>query len=85
MKNIRSNTSEVLKNIPSIDLIILDCYKNHNISFHYSLLKKIVKDEIKSIKSEIINGSIVDNIKDNLYQRIFILQASILLSCFFAK
>ena len=71
MKNIRSNTREVLKNIPSVDLIILDCYKNHNISFHYSLLKKIVKDEIKSIKSEIINGSIIDNIKDNLYQRIF--------------
>ena len=71
MKNISSNTREVLKNIPSVDLIILDCYKNHNISFHYSVLKKIVKDEIKIIKSEIINGSIIENIKDNLYKRIF--------------
>jgi len=70
MKNINSNTREVLKKIPSVDLIILDCYKNHNISFHYSLLKKIVKDEIKFIKSEIINGSITNNIKDDLYKRI---------------
>jgi len=70
MKNINSNTREVLKDIPSVDLIILDCYKNHNISFHYSLLKKIVKDEIKIIKSEIINGSITKDIKDNLYKRI---------------
>ena len=71
MKNISSKTREVLKNIPSVDLIILDCYKNYNISFHYSLLKKIVKDEIKVIKSEIVNGSIIKEIKDNLYKRIF--------------
>ena len=57
MKNINSNTREVLKNIPSVDLIILDCYKSQNISFHYSLLKKIIKDEIKQNKknSKIMN------------------------------
>ena len=71
MKNINPNTREVLKNIPSVDLIILDCYKNYNIPFHYSLLKKIIKDEIKFIKSEIINGSMINDIKDNLYKRIF--------------
>ena len=71
MKNINSNTREVLKNIPSVDLIILDCYKKHTISFHYSLLKKIVKDEIKVIKSEITSGSIIKDIRDTLYKRIF--------------
>ena len=67
MKNINPNTREVLKNIPSVDSIVLDCYKSHNITFHYSLLKKIIKDEIKFIKSEIVNGSIINNVKDDLY------------------
>ena len=33
MSNINSNTREVLKNIPSVDSIILDCYKNYKIPF----------------------------------------------------
>ena len=52
MKNINSNTREVLKKIPSVDYIILDCYKSFDICFHYSLLKKIVKTEIKTVKTE---------------------------------
>ena len=55
MSNINSNTREVLKNIPAVDQVILDCYKKFNIPFHYSILKKIIKEEIRYIKSEIIN------------------------------
>ena len=40
MKNIKPNTREVLKNIPAVDQIVLYCYKNIDIPFHYSLLKK---------------------------------------------
>ena len=71
MTNINSKTREVLKNIPAVDHLILDCYKNNNITFHYSIIKKIVKQEIKTIKSEIINGSIVKDIKKVLYRRIY--------------
>ena len=70
MKKITTNTREVLKNIPAVDHIILDCYKNFNIPFHYSLVKKIVKIEINSIKSQILKGNITKDIKKNLYQNI---------------
>ena len=71
MKNINSSTREVLKKIPSVDYIILDCYKNFDIQFHYSLLKKIIKTEIKIVKSEILNGKKVEDLKKYLYNNIF--------------
>ena len=71
MKNINTNTREVLKSIPSVDLIILDCYKKFNITFPYLLLKKVVKDEIKSIKSEIVSENIITNVKERLYKNIY--------------
>ena len=67
MKNINSKTREVLKKIPAVDRIILDCYKRNDITFHYSIIKKLVKQEIKTIKSEIINGCIEKDIKENIY------------------
>ena len=70
MKNINSKTREVLKKIPAVDRIILDCYKRNDITFHYSIIKKLVKQEIKTIKSEIINGYIEKDIKENIYNRI---------------
>ena len=71
MKNIKQNTREVLKNIPAVDQIILYCYKNVDIPFHYSLLKKIIKLEIKSFKSRILDGDKINDIKKNLYKSIF--------------
>ena len=70
MKNINSQTREVLKKIPAVDHIILDCYKRHNITFDYSVIKKLVKQEIKNVKHDIINGSIEKNIKENICNRI---------------
>tara|TARA_Y100001970_G_scaffold294115_1_gene447057 strand:- start:14087 stop:15490 length:1404 start_codon:yes stop_codon:yes gene_type:complete len=70
MNKINSKTREVLKSIPAVDHIILDCYKNNNITFHYSIIKNLVKQEIKNIKTDIINGVLKENIKENLYNRI---------------
>ncbi len=71
MKNIKFNTREVLKNIPAVDHIVLYCYKNIDVPFHYSLLKKIIKSEIKLLKSKILNGDEIINVKKLLYESIF--------------
>ena len=72
MSNINANAREALKTIPAVDHVILDCYKKFKISFHYSILKKIINQEIKSIKSEIINASVVkDDVKNILYKRVY--------------
>ena len=72
MNNINSNTREVLKLIPSVDCIVLDCYNNCNIPFPHSVLKKIIKEEIKFIKLEIIDGNIIEDVKDCLYKSIYL-------------
>ena len=73
MSNINANAREALKTIPAVDHVILDCYKKFKISFHYSILKKIINQEIKSIKSEIINASIVkDDVKNTLYKKVYV-------------
>ena len=70
MTNINSKTREALKLIPSVDSIILDLYEKFKISFHYSIVKNIVKKEIKSLKSEILDGIVINNIKQTLYKKI---------------
>ena len=72
MTNINTKTREALKLIPSVDSIILDFYKKFKISFHYSLVKKIIKDEIRFLKSEILSGIIINDVKQHLYEKISI-------------
>ena len=71
MSNINANARGALKTIPAVDHVILDCYKKFNIPFHYSILKKIIKEEIRYIKSEIINKSITKDVKNILYKRVY--------------
>ena len=71
MSNINSNTREVLKNIPSVDQIVLHCNNKYKIEFPYPLLKKIISNQVSLIRNEMRSGLIKgNNIKDILYKRI---------------
>ena len=74
----RTNQSirEILKQIPSVDKLILYCYKKHNIKFPHFLLKTIVSEQVTIIRNQIKNNN-VRNIKGTLYNR---LEESILLN-----
>ena len=69
--NLSISAREALKDVPSVDSIILACHKRYDISFHSFLLKKIIKNEIKIIKNDILNSLVKKDIKNILYDRIF--------------
>ena len=51
----KNKTQKLLKEIPSVDSVIQHLKKKYIINFHFSLLKKIINNETKLLKSEIIN------------------------------
>ena len=66
----KNKTQELLKEIPSVDSVIQHFKKKYMINFHFSLLKKIINNEIKLLKSEIINEKKSKNLKELLFSRI---------------
>ena len=66
----KNKTQELLKEIPSVDSVIQHFKKKYMINFHFSLLKKIINNEIKLLKSEIINEKKLKNLKELLFSRI---------------
>ena len=66
----KNKTQELLKEIPSVDSVIQHFKKKYIINFHFSLLKKIISNEIKLLKSEIINEKKSKNLKELLFSRI---------------
>ena len=70
MKKNDKNIREILKNIPSVDQLIIYCHNQFRITFPQSLLKKIIKETVSQIRSDIKNNFIYENIEDAIYSKL---------------
>ena len=69
MSKSNQNIREILKNIPSIDHLILYCNKL-KVNLPQVYLKNIIINQVNIIKKEIIDGLIEKDIKKNILQRL---------------
>ena len=69
MSKSNQNIREILKNIPSIDHLILYCNKL-KVNLPQVYLKNIIINQVNLIKKEIIDGLIEKDIKKNILQRL---------------
>ena len=70
MKSNTQNFREKLKQIPSVDELILYCIKQLKVSLPKVYLKKIIKIELEKIKGLIVSGEISSSIKKNVFKTV---------------
>ena len=70
MKKNEKNIREILKNIPSVDQLVIYSNNQFDITFPQALLKKIIKETVNQIRSRIKDNSISLNIEHAIYKNL---------------
>ncbi len=70
MKKNKKNIREILKNIPSVDQLVIYSNNQFDITFPQALLKKIIKETVNQIRTRIKDNSISLNIEHAIYKNL---------------